>query len=62
MNNVDDSYPCSFCGIWIQNTGNWFCEECNQAVCNGCGTVDHEDGLLCPECFAKEIREVHEGS
>jgi hypothetical protein len=46
---------CEFCGIWIQDTGDWFCEECGQHTCERCGRFDYvEEVFLCPECFAKE--------
>lgn len=46
---------CFSCGIWIADTGDWFCEECGEPTCERCGRFDHvEEVFLCPECFAKE--------
>lgn len=46
---------CTSCTFWIQATGDWFCEECDQPTCERCGVVeDEEDVFLCPECFSKE--------
>ena len=46
---------CSSCGIWIADTGDWFCEECGEPTCERCGRFDHvEEVFLCPECFSKE--------
>lgn len=45
---------CEFCGIWIQMTGDWECEECGQNTCDHCGKFDYvEQIFLCPECFSK---------
>jgi len=45
----------NFCCVWIQDTGDWFCEECAQAACERCGKFDcEEEVFLCPECFNKE--------
>jgi hypothetical protein len=50
-----DGYICASCGFWIQNTGDWFCEECTLPTCENCSRVDHKDNLLlCPDCFSKE--------
>lgn len=47
--------PCDSCGLWIQATGDWFCEECDLPTCERCGKLDHvEEVFLCPECFIKE--------
>jgi hypothetical protein len=52
-----DGYSCSHCTMWIQDTGNWFCEECNCPTCSRCGVLDHVDGFLCPDCFSKPPKE-----
>lgn len=53
--NEADGSSCSFCTLWIQATGDWFCEECGQATCERCGKLDCvEEVFLCPECFVKE--------
>lgn len=48
-----DGYNCAACDCWIQDTGNWFCEECDVPTCERCGKLDHEEEVfLCPECFS----------
>lgn len=49
----DDGYDCGTCDRWIQDTGNWFCEECGIPTCERCGKLDHEEEVfLCPGCFS----------
>lgn len=49
--NEDEGYNCSECNRWIQETGDWFCEECKLPTCDRCGRFDHvEDVFLCPDC------------
>ncbi len=55
FHNEDDGYTCLHCTQWIQDTGNWFCDECKFPVCERCGTYDdEEDAFLCPDCFETE--------
>lgn len=55
MNEEVIGSDCEFCGLWVHDTGDWFCEECGQSTCERCGKFDHvEEVFLCPECFAKE--------
>ena len=55
MKGEYSGHSCSSCDIWIQDTGDWYCEDCGEPTCERCGYVDHvEDVFLCPECFLKE--------
>ena len=55
MVNEGSGYECDFCFVWIQDTGDWFCEECGKPTCERCGKFDHvEEVFLCPDCFSKE--------
>ncbi len=59
MNDEDDGYDCKHCTRWIQDTGSWFCEECDVPTCERCGKFDHvEKVFLCPDCFCKEKKDV----
>ncbi len=53
--NEAAGYNCQHCTRWIQDTGDWFCEECDTPTCERCGKLDDEDNIfLCPECFVNE--------
>ena len=54
-----DGYNCHHCAQWIQDTGDWFCEECDTPTCERCGKFESEEKVfLCPECFQKDKNDI----
>jgi predicted RNA-binding Zn-ribbon protein involved in translation (DUF1610 family) len=55
----DYGNECSSCGIWVQNTGDWVCEDCGEPTCEKCGIVEDDNNeFICLYCFSTERKQL----
>jgi len=59
MTTISGNLRCSYCGFWVSDTGDWFCEECHEPTCERCGKYeDEEEVYLCLDCFLKDGKDA----